>query len=129
MVFPNKFICLTLGWAVLLVAGLYLTAAPSAAPAEAAKAKQDRQVARARSNYVRCLTLSYTTGHRSGAKEAEVTNACAREAGPARAAFIQAGFPVPRAQREVAAIAAATFQEMLILIPPCRENNMPAHMS
>jgi|GEM_PF-2953105 hypothetical protein len=125
----RKFICLGLGWAVLLVAGLYLTGGLSPAPGAVVKAKQDRQVALARSKYVRCLTLSYATGHRSSASQSEVTGACASEAEPVRATFIRAGFLAPHAQKEIEALAEATYREMLILIPPCPEDKSPSLMS
>ena len=132
MAISRKFIGLTLAWSVLFVAGLHLTGGISPAPgaqAASAQAKLDRRAASARANYVRCLTLNYAAGHRRGASQLEITNACAEKSGPARAAFIRAGFPVPRAHKEIDELAAATYREMLILIPPCPEDKSPSLMS
>ena len=128
----RTFTCLTLGWSLLLVAGLHLTGGLIAAPGDAAamaQAKQDRRAAVAHADFVRCLTLSYAAGQPSGASQREVTNACAQKSDGARAALIRAGFPVPQAQKVIDGIALATYREMLILIPPCPEDKAPARIS
>ncbi len=122
----KTYIYMTSAWAVLLLAGLMVTAGEPSAPAQT---KMGRQVAAAEGGYVRCLKLRYASGHRSGNSLALVAGACGEKSDIARAAFLRAGFRLPEAQGRIERLATNTQRKMRILMPPCPEEMTPSPLS
>ena len=120
----KKAVCLALGWAALFAVGTQAVEKLSAGPKDAAaltKSKNQRITVAVRNNYVRCLKLSYAPDRNSRRNFEKIASACVAEAETLRAGFVRAGFHPQRASNEINGLAAATYQKMLRLMPPCPE--------